>query len=95
MGPTAQARATRARARSAAYRRVCAIVDERDGNTCRCCGVWVGDARHHHHIIYRSRRGTDSTDNVIVLCARCHEGVHRHQLEIEGDATSAVFTWRR
>jgi 5-methylcytosine-specific restriction endonuclease McrA len=77
------------------YRKICAVVDARDGDTCRCCGVWVGDVRHHHHIIYRSRRGTDSADNLLVLCPICHDAVHRHKVEIEGDADSAVFTWRR
>tara|TARA_R110000824_G_scaffold114851_1_gene265648 strand:+ start:804 stop:1097 length:294 start_codon:yes stop_codon:yes gene_type:complete len=94
-GPTAKARATRTRSRIALYRRVCSVVDERDGDACRCCGVWVGDARHHHHIVYRSQRGTDSADNLLVLCARCHDAVHRHDVNISGDAVSAVFTWHR
>ena len=94
-GPTARARATRARSRRESYRRVCAVVDARDGETCRCCGVWVGQCRHHHHIVYRSQRGTDSLDNLLVLCPRCHDAVHRHEVAIEGDADKAVFTWRR
>ena len=94
-GPTARARSARTAARRVIYRRVCAAVDERDGETCRCCREWVGDARHHHHIVYRSQRGTDSTDNLLVLCPRCHDAVHRHEVDIEGDAESAVFRWRR
>jgi 5-methylcytosine-specific restriction endonuclease McrA len=94
-GPTARARATQYRSRRATYLRVCDAVDKRDGDTCRCCGVWVGYARHHHHIIYRSQRGTHSIDNLLVLCPRCHDAVHRHEVDVEGDAESAVFTWRR
>ena len=94
-GPTARSRAQSARRRIEVYQRVCAEVDRRDGENCRCCGVWVGETRHHHHIVYRSQRGTDSTDNLLVLCARCHDAAHRHDVAIEGDADSAVFTWRR
>ena len=53
----------------------------------------VVTARHHHHIIFRSQRGTDTLDNLLQLCARCHEAVHQHTLTITGDATTAVFTW--
>ena len=92
-GPTARARAKRARKKGTGYQHVCAAVDERDGDTCRCCSAWVGDARHHHHIIFRSQRGTDTLDNLLVLGARCHDAVHQHTLTISGDATTAVFTW--
>lgn len=91
-GLKARARAEKARTRSAGYRQVCAAVDMRDGGTCRCCGAWAGEARHHHHIVFRSQRGADTLDNILVLCARCHESVHRHTLTITGNATTAVFT---
>lgn len=91
-GPTARARAAKARKRNAGYRHVCAAVDARDGGTCRCCGQWAGEARHHHHIVFRSQRGADTLDNILVLCAHCHEAVHLHTLTITGDATTAVFT---
>ena len=92
IGPTSKARAARARERLSIYRRVCVQVDKRDGDVCRACSQWVGDARHHHHIVFRSQRGTDTLDTLLVLCARCHEAVHQHTLTITGDGNSAVFT---
>lgn len=29
-----------------------------------------------HHIVYRSRGGTDDPENLITLCTRCHTAVH-------------------
>lgn len=47
----------------------------RDNYTCQCCG------KKHvrlevHHIIYRSKGGTDDEKNLIALCKKCHDAVH-------------------
>lgn len=47
----------------------------RDNYTCQCCGK--KHARLEvHHIIYRSKGGTDDEKNLIALCKKCHDAVH-------------------
>jgi 5-methylcytosine-specific restriction endonuclease McrA len=46
----------------------------RDGWKCQACG-WSNDL-HVHHVKARSRLGDDTTDNLITLCASCHESLH-------------------
>ena len=38
---------------------------------------------HVHHIKYRGRGGDDSVENAIVLCAKHHDMVHRHEISEE------------
>jgi len=48
---------------------------ERDGWRCQFCG-----SMQHlqvHHFKFRSRSGGDEEQNLIALCADCHEQVHR------------------
>lgn len=47
----------------------------RDNYTCQCCG------KKHvrpevHHIIFRSKGGTDDERNLITLCEKCHKMIH-------------------
>jgi 5-methylcytosine-specific restriction endonuclease McrA len=49
------------------------IVD-RDNWRCQFCGTRSN--LQVHHIIYRSHGGADGEDNLISLCAACHEGIH-------------------
>ena len=61
-----------------------AFVIERNGMTCRMCGIGAGEphpedngrkARMHiGHIIDKSMGGDDSPDNLRVLCSVCNEG---------------------
>lgn len=53
-----------------------AYVIERDGHVCRGCGQYQ-EHPHVHHIVYRSQGGKDVPSNLISLCFRCHEMVHR------------------
>lgn len=83
----AQRRADEARAIKACY----AQVDRRDGPHCRVCGRRVGglgmlEARHHHHLVYRSRGGEHLTRNVLSLCRPCHAAVHDSEVRLSGDA---------
>src|SRR5207253_3559920 len=39
------------------------------------------------HIQTRCRLGNDSSENLIMLCARCHESLHRNRL------CSELLTW--
>lgn len=46
----------------------------RDNYTCQCCGKTVKDAvvLHSHHIIPRSKGGSDSINNLLTICHNCH-----------------------
>ena len=51
----------------------------------RCWSATAGDARlavacsnlQVHHLKFRSQSGSDEEQNLITLCAECHEQVHR------------------
>lgn len=47
----------------------------RDNYTCQCCGK-KHTRLEVHHIIYRSKGGTDDEKNLIALCKKCHDAVH-------------------
>ena len=47
----------------------------RDNHTCQCCGK-KNCRVEVHHIIFRSRGGSDDENNMITLCKECHAGVH-------------------
>lgn len=42
---------------------------------CSKCGI-ERDSIHRHHIVPRSRGGTDEAANIQLLCANCHEDIH-------------------
>jgi len=46
----------------------------RDGWRCQQCGR-IGNSEVHHQI-FRSHGGADKSDNLITLCADCHESKH-------------------
>ena len=48
---------------------------ERDGWRCQTCGRMQN--LEVHHLEFRSHSGADEEQNLITLCARCHEEVHR------------------
>lgn len=52
----------------------------RDDYTCQCCKTKKG-TMHAHHIIYRSKGGADTLDNLITLCENCHKKLHDGELE--------------
>jgi 5-methylcytosine-specific restriction endonuclease McrA len=52
-------------------------VMRRDGWRCQNCGR-LG-ALQVHHIVFRSHQGTDTEENMITLCAECHQQVHCRQ----------------
>jgi hypothetical protein len=78
----------------AAYRAACHLVNSRDGYRCRVCNC--SGVMHHHHVIYRSRGGRDTVDNLCLLCASCHDEEHvKRTLAIEGNAETGLSLWRR
>lgn len=52
-------------------------VFNRDGYTCQCCKKQSHKLKLHH-IVYRSKGGTDSANNLITVCETCHSS-ENHQ----------------
>ena len=52
----------------------------RDNYTCQCCKTKKGTL-HVHHIIYRSKGGSDEIENLITLCEYCHKNLHSGKLK--------------
>lgn len=53
----------------------------RDGGVCQCCGEGIGEPEVSqlmkiHHIVPVELFGPDRQDNLITLCANCHDKVH-------------------
>lgn len=100
-------RLARQRDDDAIWRSVCKVIDARDGRTCRACGKRtnpddVGLLRgHRHHLIYRSAGGADVKENLVTLCASCHDAEHvKRTLEIvcvsQSDGAEGLLEfWRK
>lgn len=56
------------------YKKMCELVDERDHHRCVICG---SPYIQHHHVIFRSAGGSDTPENLVCLCSRCHS-VYAH-----------------
>ena len=65
----------RIRLDSTSYKGLHLQVLERDGWRCQVCGSMQN--LQVHHLKLRSRSGGDEEQNLITLCAECHEQVHR------------------
>jgi len=56
-----------------------AYVLHRDRYTCQKCRKnKEGLVLHVHHIVFRSHGGTNAPNNLVTLCAPCHDQVHKH-----------------
>lgn len=56
----------------------------RDNYTCQICkGKNKSDCLHVHHIIFRSNGGSDTEDNLITLCSKCHQDIHAEKIKID------------
>jgi len=67
-------KSSRLRLDATSYRDLHRQVLERDGWRCQVCG-----GMQHlqvHHLKFRSHSGSDVEQNLITLCAKCHEQVH-------------------
>jgi 5-methylcytosine-specific restriction endonuclease McrA len=65
----------RLRLDSTSYRDLHRQVLERDGWRCQVCGSMQN--LQVHHLKFRSQSGGDEEQNLITLCAECHEQEHR------------------
>ncbi|KKH95327.1 HNH endonuclease [Methanosarcina sp. 1.H.T.1A.1] len=62
-----------------------AYVLDRDGYTCQHCRGKSKDSRLHcHHIVFRSQKGTDAPENLIMLCETCHKALHNGEFKLSG-----------
>jgi 5-methylcytosine-specific restriction endonuclease McrA len=57
------------------YDRLREQVLRRDNWRCQVCGSRQNLQVHHEEL--RSRGGRDTKENLITLCAECHEALHR------------------
>ena len=69
------------------YYNIKAYVLHRDGYKCNHCKK-KNTKLIVHHIIFRSRGGTDSPDNLITLCKNCHEDLHKGKFTIKGSRSN-------
>lgn len=65
-------------------------VYERDNNRCRHCGwgrdLWTRQSPRFlelHHITEHRNRGSNTQDNLVVLCSQCHDEVHAGRLSVD------------
>ena len=64
----------RLRLDSTSYHDLHQQVLERDGWRCQVCGSMQN--LQVHHLKFRSHSGSDEEQNLITLCAECHERMH-------------------
>lgn len=63
------------------------LIDLR-GNNCSRCGYNKYPILHIHHIIEKSKGGSDDTNNLELICPNCHAEEH-HIRRIQKDAGAA------
>ena len=69
--------------RSSAHLKAQKAGKERDLYTCQICGSTIHP--EGHHIIEYQYGGAPDSDNIVTLCDKCHDAVHR------GDVTLVKF----
>ena len=75
-----------------AYSELVEQVYSRDGWRCRRCNSPLN--LHPHHILKRSKVRLDTPENLVTLCAACHELVERHKVIIIGEDANGVLQFR-
>lgn len=58
---------------------------ERDGHACQICGAVAVSRLHVHHILKRRHGGTDTADNLLTVCPRCHKSCDTKMYDPEWD----------
>ena len=54
----------------------------RDKYTCQCCGK-KNCRVEAHHIVFRSKNGSNDLENYITLCEDCHKAVHLGKIDLK------------
>ena len=75
------------------FENVKAAVRARDHHTCQLCGK-TGGKLQVHHIQPRSQGGTDISENLVTLCAKCHAAVHAGTLKGQKKKKAAELSGR-
>lgn len=59
------------------------VVKQRSGGLCEAGveEVCTGHGQHRHHVILRSRGGSDLPENLLDVCSNCHWWIHHHVAE--------------
>jgi 5-methylcytosine-specific restriction endonuclease McrA len=56
-----------------------------DGLSCaRCSKRFAPDQLHAHHMVFRSRSGSNDMTNLVILCRACHQKQHDHPIGDSG-----------
>lgn len=63
------------------FENIKAYVRSRDNYTCQHCKK-QNVKLHVHHIIFKSKGGTDRPDNLITLCEQCHNDLHSGKIQL-------------
>jgi 5-methylcytosine-specific restriction endonuclease McrA len=66
---------------AAKYQQLHRRILERDSWKCQMCGALRN--LQVHHIRFRSQSGSDLEENLITLCAGCHEQIHRKREDLD------------
>ena len=62
-------------------KKVSQAVYRRDSWKCRNCSNRNG--LDPHHVIFQSAGGPDTLNNLLALCRKCHDAIHRGDLVLE------------
>lgn len=68
-------------------------VSELWGNQCAVCGAV--DYLEYHHLIPKTKGGTDDYDNLILLCACCHAAVHNRAYDPQKYKNNASMDYEK
>ena len=61
-----------------------AFILNRDGYKCLSGRkIKHSDSLHVHHIVFRSNGGTDTPSNLVTLCSKCHDDLHKGKFELK------------
>jgi hypothetical protein len=80
----------RTRTTDAIPRRVRRAVRNRDLGCCRWPGCDARASVHLHHIVWRSRSGPNTIENLVSLCHYHHRSIHHRGWSVVGDANGAL-----
>lgn len=61
-------------------------VRRRDGHCCQAPGCTGRGRLHVHHVVFRSRGGSDDGWNLVLVCSACHRLIHLGLLRVSGQA---------
>lgn len=64
----------------------------RDNYTCQSCGA-ENEELHAHHIIPKSKGGSDDMGNLVTLCKSCHESVHGYSIGGSEEDKDLTIEW--